>query len=684
MTGDAVETFDVVVVGGGPRAVSLVQRLTARLRERARLESGSVPGPTVPLLSVALIDAVEAGAGATWRTDQTAQFLNNTTASETTIYPDGSTPIDGPLGGGPDFVEWASALAQRDSHETSWAIDEAREVAPDTFPTRRLQGIYYAEQLARAEAEGFVSVHRVIGLALDVEREDDFEGGARRVVRLADGRRLSARRLVLAQGMVQAEPDAAIRGFADAADRLGLRYLEPGMPAERPWHELPADENCILQGLGANFFDVVAELTAGRGGRFEAVAGDPLCRLRYSPSGAEPRLFAVSRRGVPYRSKGVWGPEGRPRYGAPAIADPDWFAALERSGKQLHFGRDVWPRIAAELSHAFAAALAARDASAVPEGVDPLREELLAELAALRESSPEREGAAEAANARIDAILARRIDRLEGHPEAFRMLSLHRPTGGCRVSEREWRASIDGLIDAELDSIAHPLESPRQAVNLAMGALRGRVGRLVSLGLIEGGSVVSEVQDWFDADGLFLASGPPPGRTRQVLALIEAGVLQLVGPESRVEIDENEGRFVAFSPITGIRVSARVFAETRMSKGKVSRTDDPLLRALLDTGRGRMHRLPACGSDGSDGTVPTESIEAVSPGGAEAPLALVASDGTVDPRILLLGIPVSSTQPGSAIGAAPGVPSPLLTGTDIAARAIIAELIDGRIPGSAR
>ena len=51
---------------------------------------------------------------------------------------------------------------------------------------------------------------------------------------------------------------------------------------------------------------------------------------------------------------------------------------------------------------------------------------------------------------------------------------------------------------------------------------------------------------------------------------------------------------------------------------------------------------------------------------------LIAEDGTVDESVVVLGIPAASTQPGSAIGATPGVPSPLLAGADVAAKQIVA------------
>ncbi|MGO2586453.1 MAG: FAD/NAD(P)-binding protein, partial [Brachybacterium tyrofermentans] len=73
--------------------------------------------------------------------------------------------------------------------------------------------------------------------------------------------------------------------------------------------------------------------------------------------------------------------------------------------------------------------------------------------------------------------------------------------------------------------------------------------------------------------------------------------------------------------------------------------------------------------------VPTQSLEATRAEIAESARGgpnLVAADGTEDPAVIVLGIPAASTQPGSAIGASPGVPSPLLAGADVAARQIMA------------
>lgn len=635
--------WDAVVVGGGPRAVALVERVTAHLRR-----SGG------RAVSIAIVDAVEVGAGATWRTDQTEHFLNNTTSSQTTIHPDESTGLDDVPEDGETLVAWARRVAAEGegAGRATWVVQEARRTDPGSFPSRRLQGAYYVEQLDRIEARGGVVLGRIVGTVVDVVESRDSA-----TVVLRDGARLVAAAVVLAQGMVQSRPDAEVRVLAAHADRLGLVYIPPGMPSERDWSALPEREDVIVRGLGANFFDVVAELTAGRGGRFVPVPGDPHGRLRYLPSGREPRLLAGSRRGIPYRSKGDL--SARQLSLHPRFATSDWFAELGgRPPGSVDFAAEVWPVLARDLALAGAAAAEARHPGAVRGGIALLETELAALPMPSRGADAER-----SATRAIDAVLAARMA-----PEHLLQLEhLRRPTLGEPVGAETWASMVARLVEDELDSIANPATSPRQAVNRAMAVLRGPAARLAATGAVEWGSRVRDVHGWFDADGLFLASGPPAGRTRQVLALIEAGVVRLIGPETTIAVEG--GTFVARSAITGAVVRARALAETRMSKGRVPDTDDPLLRALLDSGRARVHEQEA-----GDGTrVQSASLDAVPPSaGTQLGLALVDGAGEPSARVLVLGIPALSTQPGSAIGASPGVPSPLLRGADLAARRVLA------------
>ena len=633
-------SFDAIIVGGGPRAVATALRLRARLAAMesshmvtANAETANAHAP----LRLAIIDAIAVGPGATWRLDQPAEFLNNTQASATTVHPDDSTPMSGPAAPGPDLVDWARAVAEAGAHPAGeWVVEEARSLTPATFPTRRLQGAYFRDQLEAVETGGLVEITEVLGQVVDLVREE--QGSA---VVLADGRRFHAPTVVLAQGMVQAQRSRETQQLVDFAEKHHLRYIEPGMPAERSWTSLPPGTTVLVRGLGANFFDVIGHLVADWGGRTEPVPGDPHGRLRYLPSGREPHLLVGSRRGVPYRSKPDGGRFIAPF--APLWATPEWFATF-RERSDVDFAADIWPTMAREFARTYLSSLAAYQPEFVREGW----EDALEHAAQLEQ---------------IDEVLTAYI----ADPRwIWTLEQLHRPTGGIAVSSQEWDEQVAILIEQELGSLAEPQRHPRAAVNTAMGVLRRHVGRLTAAGAFHGRSLADDVFGWFDADSLALASGPPADRTRLVLALMEAGVIELIGPEAQFLAVEEAGLFRATSRITGRTATSTVLLETRMSKGKVPHTNDPLLRSLLDSGRARVHCVDGVATDSMEAT-PAEISE-----DAHRGHNLVDARGEVDPSVVVLGIPAQSTQPGSAIGATPGVPSPLLKGADIAAKQILA------------
>ncbi|WP_226831940.1 FAD/NAD(P)-binding protein [Brachybacterium sp. FME24] len=620
--------FDAIVVGGGPRGVATVLRTAARVAA-----GGGAP------VRMAVIDALAVGSGATWLIDQSEHYLNNTQSDATTIHPDDSTPMSGPADPGPDLVQWAQMVTASGGHPRGqWVLEEARQLVGATFPTRRLQGVYFRDQLDAAIASGHVVVQEFEGLVVDLERAGELA-----VVVLADGQRLGAPTVVLAQGMVQARRTPDVDALVGSASRWGLRYVEPGMPAERDYTALPAGEPVLVRGLGANFFDVIGQLAAEWGGQVVPVDGDPTGRLRYLPSGREPRLVAGSRRGVPYRSKPDGGRAVRPFTARWATAG--WFGELaERS--DVDFAAEVWPLLAREFARVYLEALV----ECAPDAVTGQWR------AALDEATTQDE---------VDAVLEAAI----GDPRwTWTLEELHRPTVGEPIPGQAWDAMVERLIEDELGSLSDPSHHPRAAVNGAMGALRKQVGRLTRLGAFHGESFARDVLGWFDGDSLALASGPPADRVRLVLALLDAGVISLLGPGCAVEVDEEQGVFRMASPLTGRVATARVLLETRMSKGRIPQTDDPLLQSLLRDGRARIHTV--------DG-VRTQSLEATGAEISESAVPghnLIAADGTVDPAVVVLGIPAASTQPGSAIGATPGLPSPLLAGADVAAKQIMARV----------
>ena len=705
---------DLVIVGGGPRAVATIARLAARLRPAAPF---GAPAPVgAPRMCVAVIDAIQVGAGATWRTDQHPLLLNNTYSAHTTAHADESTEQDGPVIPGPDLVGWArsvmdAAAMQRGRYlglgppHPDWVPAECASLRPESYPSRRLQGVYYRDQLAEAAHRGGIEVRHIRGTVEDISggatrsmapkgsgerparpvEASDHPGPEMRTVRIAGGRwvatdgpaghqqhtrpaaveQVDAPLVVLAQGMVQSAPTAATRRRRDHARRNRWLYLPPGMPSERDWTQVPGDgQGVLVAGMGANFFDVIGILTAGRGGRFTlADTGEPVdaagfsaldggaggpaagAELRYEPSGAEPRLLVGSRRGLPYRGKGAY-PDGMPPSWQPRIATAQALADVCADGVQ-DLRAQVWPLLAAEFAAAHLLTLTRHHPGAVVEGAD---EDQI--LAALR-PGPGPEQVAPDPTAVVAEFVTHPAYELD-------VERLDRPASVG--SAQEWEAWVRTWLAQEQASIANPLTSPRNAVNRAMAALRSLLGAHVAAGALDGMTRVRQFEGWFVPLGLTLASGPPPRRTAQLLALVRAGVVELLGEGLHIEADDDG--FRGRSKVRPEGVVAQALVETRMSRGQVPGTNDPLLRSLLTSGRARLHRVPTRGH-------PAESVETPTLDVTADDFALIDARGQVDRAVLVLGIPAEVVQPGSAIGATPGVPSPLLAGADqVAVRAL--------------
>ncbi|GAA3365626.1 hypothetical protein GCM10017744_069130 [Streptomyces antimycoticus] len=325
----------IAVVGAGPRGTSVLERLCASAPELA---------PGTPL-TVHLVDPSPPGAGRVWRTAQPGELLMNTVASQVTLFTDASVECGGPVRTGPSLYEWVAACGL------------APGLGPDDYPSRALYGRYlewvFGEVVRGAPKTVTVRTHRARAVRLE-ERADGEQ-----VLTLDDGSSLEGlSAVVLAQGHLPAATDATERRYAAHAERHGLRYYPPANPADVDLSPIAPGEPVLLRGLGLNFFDHMALLTAGRGGTF---APHPRGGLVYRPSGREPRLYAGSRRGIPYHARGdnAKGPCGRH---TPLLLTPDMLGHFRKradSGDPPDFLAEIWPLVAKEAETVYYEALLA-------------------------------------------------------------------------------------------------------------------------------------------------------------------------------------------------------------------------------------------------------------------------------------------------------------------------------------
>jgi hypothetical protein len=584
----------------------------------------------------------------------------NTVASQVTVYTDASVRIDGPLEEGPSLYEWAKALSSRtlDSGPAVGYDDEvlaeADRLGPDSYPTRALYGCYltwaFRRVVENAAAHVTVRTHQVRAVALE---DDDAAAGhdTTQTVVLEDGTRLSGlSAVVLAQGHVPARLSDTEREMADFADRNGLTYLPPSNPADVDLSGIGPGEPVLLRGLGLNFFDYQALFTHGRGGAFTRVGG----RLVYRPSGREPRLYAGSRRGVPYQARGENEKGAHGRY-YPRLLTTGYIAKLRArtpGRAAIDFAADLWPLISKEVCSVYYAALLASRGEA-PAVIDDFVEKYLyAEPGDDEERLLDETSIAAAERWDWQRVARPWGDRVFRDHAAFRAWLRGHLDDDVRLARQ---GNVSGPVKAALDVLRDLRNELRLAVDHAG---------------LTAASHRDDLDNWYTPLNAYLSIGPPASRIEEMAALIDAGILEVTGPGLRVSADPDDPLGPCFtavsSEIPDVRVRATALIEARLPEVDLRRTADPLMSRLLRTGQCRPHRIPA--GDGTDGADYETGGLAVS----ERPYHLIDVRGVPHPRRFAYGVPTESVHWVTAAGIRPGVGSVTLEDSDAIAAAVLA------------
>ncbi|HWO64400.1 MAG TPA: FAD/NAD(P)-binding protein, partial [Umezawaea sp.] len=327
----------LVLVGGGPRAAGLVERIAVNAPEL-------FPGAA---LEIHVVDPHPPGAGRVWRYEQSELLRMNSMAVDVTMFTDASVVCDGPVRPGPSLAEWAVLVRSGELSDVDLPGDvraELDRLEPTTFPSRRLQSAYlgwFFHDAVAALPSG-ITVHRHRST---VRRITGSPHGRQRVWLADRTSPLVADAVVLTLGHLDVEIESEEQRLVDYASANGLAYLPPDYSADSDLSSVQAGSDVVLRGFGLAFIDLMVLLTQGRGGRFEKSAEG----LRYVPSGREPRIHVGSRRGVPYHSKTGYRLQGDP-LPLPRFFDGEVVDALLASPVEFDFRADVWPLLAKEIA----------------------------------------------------------------------------------------------------------------------------------------------------------------------------------------------------------------------------------------------------------------------------------------------------------------------------------------------
>lgn len=599
------EPLRIAFVGMGPRGLSVLERLAARCAER----------PPARRIEVFAIDPHEAGAGRIWRTDQSPWFLMNTAAQEVTMF---SGPADeGPHrpGAGPSLGEW-------------WTEHDPARAEPQGYAPRAVYGHYLRYVMRRIEETlpPCLTVHQVPARVICADRGAPGEPYR---LRLDRGDVLTVDRMLLATGHPVNELDAQQRDWRRFAREHGtparpLRYIAGGSANEMPLADIPAGASVGVIGMGLTFYDVLAELTLGRGGAFTD-GGDGLL---YLPSGKEPRILTGSRAGVPLLTRGANQKGPRHRY-RPVLFTPARMARLRTEHAPLDFEQLVLPWLLAEVNLVL---LATRIRQV--HGPDAAREftERAEEALALVPDQDVLRGLA--AGYRIDPQPLTGLD------------ALARPFHGCRFgSPAEFHKVLTEWLRADLgDARLGNADGPMKAAADVLRDVRQTIRDVVDFGGLTPAS-----HAWFLAEfgpvAAMVSTGPPQLRSEQFLALLAAGVLEPVGPGVRFGTDPVGGRFtVESAQVENSWTALDVLVDARLPTTDITVDRDPLIRGLLADGLVRPY-VNAGETGAGAGEFRTGGVDCT-----DAPFHPVGADGSAEESIHVLGIPSEHTRWFTQVG----------------------------------
>ncbi len=470
----------IAIVGLGPWGICALERIVTTARR------GLSPGLE---LEVHVLEPGTPGSGV-YDVTQPDYLLLNAPCGQLCLYPF-SSETDQPCYA-VGLFDWAVAQGYRWVGDRC-AIDRSGEpIEPHHFLPRRIMG-EYLQWFYRALLAGSPSTVQIIHhptTAVDlVGRLDGSEE-----VFLADGETVIVDRVIVTSG--HTDNHSARWGGSQPAQ------LSP-YPVTPYVESLPDGATVAVAGIGLVAIDVVTALTVGRGGQFVENGHG----LSYRPSGREPMIHMFSRSGLPFTAKSVTGRDRSNVY-KPIICTPQALDALSGRGnghrRLVDVRGELLPLLFAEMYARYYAQVAFQAGSRA-DGAG-VRERLRAAWD----------------DDRFDEERARLAARF-GPFDAEALFFGHPAKYDCTDDYERfvYRALVDDLREAEVPDGASPVKSASEVFRIFRDPMRSVVE--------QGGLTLDSYMD-FNADICSrihrLVAGPPALRTRQMLALMDAGLVR--------------------------------------------------------------------------------------------------------------------------------------------------------------
>lgn len=492
-----MKKMTVAILGMGPRGLSILERICALHTEYAINEH----------MQIIIIDKNAMGVGA-HSLSQPDHLLVNTVACQITLFGDATVKNAGPFRPGPCFHQWANNQGYRKvgdryiKSETGLAID-----ANDYLP-RRLLGEYlnWAYERILKNLPASLTVTQVNQQATNLFIQQD----KRSAIVLEDNQRIVADFVYLTTGHgdnMKTLEDHYVEKFIASSNKQNelLEYYSTPYPVDR-LNKIHSRAKVIVQGIGLTAYDVISQLTLGRGGRFVTDNG----MLRYHPSGNEPDIFIYSRQALPFSSRGMnqKGISGqyRPRFlTSAAINEFRVQNLIHNATSKINFIEQIFPLLHKEMCYVYRSTLEGK------------WQEPTTYVADVHDAAV------------IDSIL---------YP--------HRNQEHASLEEySQWFIDFlrDDLHESDKGNVKGPVKAATDIIRDVRDILRGAIDNC-GLDAKSHQYFIEQINPVFNR----IAVGPPKLRNEQLLALMHANIVRLAGgKDPRLMMNEYEGKFEVHS-----------------------------------------------------------------------------------------------------------------------------------------
>lgn len=536
----------VAIVGLGSYGLCVLERLVA---------AGEDLGRGVEL-EVHVIEPARPGSGV-FDPSQPDYLLLNTPCSQLSLDPFGATrSVRAEYG--LNLHQWAVRHGYRWVGDRCKITRSGTAITEHDFLPRRLLGEYlewFYETLVASAPLG-VAITRHASAAVDIT----LGPNGKEAIHLADGTSVVVDHAVLTTGHT-ANLDHPAR-------------FSPAYPIGRHSSADIAGLPVGVAGMGLVAIDVVAALTVGRGGSF----ADDGRRLRYLPSGKEPVVHLFSRGGLPFCAKPDGAADETDDYEL-AICTAEAVASLRRSAsggtRQFDARHELLPLIFAEMQVRYYS-----QAAALREG-RPAATTVRNELAGAHRTGRFHE-----------ALLphTRRFGDFDPGEHLFRDLS------NGLVSSKDYEGQVYDMIEADLEEALRPHgQSPLKSAYEVLRFVRDPMRSAIEFSGLTHESFL-DFRSNIRGRMTRIVAGPPTTRSKQLLALIDAGVLTIpFGPSPEIEPGSGDGLAVRSTALDNpVANEMAEMIQGFLDEPTLRRTASPLLQRLYQ--KGRLAQLSYSGS----------------------------------------------------------------------------------------